>query len=131
MLLRSIDLNRYRTCFIFTKQVLNRIKIMLAHIAQAPSVVIPVSSEFCMNSFWIVWLEWRRTKPEVIVEFSGNRLWLQVIKTTPVEFPVVPRNSAYSDFKRPTKYPAVNQLLQRLYGCTQTIELIFEPEPCI
>ncbi len=131
MLLRSIDLNIDRTCIVFSKQVLDRIEIMLSHITQSSSVVIPVTSEFGVHPFRIVWFEWSRAEPEIIIQLFRNRHWLKLVETAPVEFPVETGYAAYRNLKWPSQDAAINYFLQRLHRCLHSIKLITEPEPGI
>src|SRR5664280_616770 len=131
MLLRCIYFNENRTGIILSEHILNRIKIVLTHIAQATSIIIPIASEFCMYSLRVIRLVWCRTKPEVVIQLRRDRHWLKIIKTAPVEFPVVTCYAADCYFKRPSKHPAIDKFLQRFHGCSQTIELVLKPEPGI
>ena len=68
MLLRSVHLYLHRECPVLAEDVLDRVDVVLAHIAQTASVIVPVSAECLMDTVVIVRLVRSRPQPHVIVE---------------------------------------------------------------
>jgi len=57
------------------KNVLNRIEVMLAHVAQTASIIIPVPAERLVDPMRMVWLKRCRPEPEVIIQSRRDWLW--------------------------------------------------------
>ncbi len=131
MLLRGVDFHFHRTGIVLIQNILNRVDVMLAHVAQTAAVIIPVSPERAVYAVFVVGLHGSRAEPHVIVKFGGNRFRLQVGFADPVELPVKAGHPADGHFQRPAQCTALHGFLQRLNRGIQPIEIVFEPEPCI
>ncbi len=76
MLLRGIDLHFYRAGMILIENILYRVNVVLAHVAQSASVIIPVSPEGTVYTVLVVRFFGSRPEPHLVVEFGGNGLRL-------------------------------------------------------
>ena len=101
------------------------------HIAKTTSIVIPVTTECLVCTVLVVGLVRCGTQPQIVIKILGDRLLNQVLLTYPEELPVKACVTRDCNLQRPTQYTAVNQLLQRLNGCTQAVESILETEPSV
>jgi len=70
-----------------------------------------------------------RAQPHVIIQFSRNGFGSQVFLAHPIELPSESGSSRNGHLQRPSQQTAVHELLQRLYRCTQAIEVVLETEP--
>ena len=129
MLLRSIHLNLDGRRIVLAENVLHGVEIVLAHIAQTTTVVVPVAAEGLVGTVDVVGLEGSRTEPHVVVKLCRDGFGLQVLLAHPEEFPGEARSTADGNLQRPTQHTAVNELLQGLNRCAETIERVSETEP--
>src|SRR5690554_3274663 len=88
MLLRCVHLHFHGAGVVLAQHVLHRVDIVLTHITQATTVIIPVSTEGLMHAVCVVRFVWCRPEPHVIVQLLRNRLWFQMRFPNPVELPV-------------------------------------------
>ena len=72
-----------------------------------------------------------RTQPHVVIQFSRNWFWSQVLFSYPEELPSKTGSTGDSHLQRPTQQAAIHQLLQWFDGSTQSIEIVLETEPGI
>src|SRR5690606_10279226 len=98
MLLGRILFYFNRTGVIFPQKVLYRIQLMLAHISQAPSIVVPIAAEGIVYQVLGVGSVWGRSEQSVIIQFLRYRFRLKVGSSYPVEFPVESCKPAHGDF---------------------------------
>ena len=131
MLLRSVDFDLDWELVILTENVLNGVDVVLTHVCQTATIIVKVAAEGLVGTMDIVGLEGSRAEPEVVVEFFGNGLNLEVFLTYPEEFPCETCCSGYSDLERPAEQTAVDEFLEWLDFCAETIECVFEAEPCV
>ena len=82
---------------------------MLAHVAQAAAVVVPVTSEGTMHTMRVVRLERGGAKPHVVVELLGHGLRFQVGPAAPVVFPIETGDTADGDLERPAEDAALDE----------------------
>ena len=131
VLLRSIYLHFDRVGIVLTQDVLYRVDVVLAHIAQTTAVVIPITTESGMYTMRVVWLVRSRAQPHVIIQFGRNRFRSQVFLAYPEELPSKAGSTGDSHLQWPAQQTAIHQFLQRLDGSTQAIEIVLETEPGI
>ena len=72
MLLRTVDVNPHRAGVVFAQDVLHGINVVLAHVAQAATVVIPVTPEGAVYAVRMVGLELGWPEPHVVIQFCGD-----------------------------------------------------------
>src|SRR5690625_5003395 len=123
MLLRRIYFYTDGACIIFVEEILNRIHMVLTHIAQSTSVIIPVSPEVRMNPIFCVWFILLRAQPHSIILFFRYRLWASIGFSTPGMLPVNYGRTADRHFERPAKHPILHQFFNRLYRYTHSVKL--------
>ena len=68
MLLGSVHFHLDREVVVLAEEILYRVDIVLSHVGQSASVIVPVSAECLVDTVRIVRLVWCRPEPHVIVE---------------------------------------------------------------
>ena len=131
MLLWGINFHFHREFIVLAQHILYRIQIVLTHIRQTTTIVIPISAESLVCTMYIIGFVGSRTQPHIIVKFLGNRLLSKVILTHPEELPGETCGTRYGNLQRPTQFTTLYQFLQRLHRCCQTIEGICKAEPSV
>ncbi len=129
MLLGCIYIYLDRTGVVLVEQVLYRIEVVLTHIAEAPTVVIPVSPERLVDAVRVIRLAGCRTQPHIVVELGRYRFRFEVGPAAPVELPVESRDTADSHLQRPSQHAAFHYFLYLFYRCLHSVETGPEPEP--
>ena len=74
MVLRSLHFNSDGEFIILTQQILNRVKIVLTHIGQTTTIIIPISAERLVNTMRVIRFVRSRAEPHVIVQLCRNLL---------------------------------------------------------
>jgi hypothetical protein len=87
MLLRSIDLHLYREVVILSENILYRVDIVLSHISETATVIIPIATESIMSTMSVIWLIRSWSEPEVIVKSRRDRLRNEILLSSPEELP--------------------------------------------
>ena len=131
VLLWSIHFHLYRVGIVLAQDVLHGVDIVLTHIAEAASVVVPIAAEGGVHAMTVVGLIWSRAEPHIVVEFLRHRFGHQVLLAHPVEFPSKSGSTGDSYFQRPSKQTAINEFFQRFHCGAKSIEIIFKTEPSI
>ena len=129
MLLRGVDLDLHGRGVVLAQQVLYGVHVVLAHVRQAASVVVPVTAERAVDTVFVVGLVRRRAEPHVVIQFGRNGLRREVLLPHPEEFPGEARGSRDGHLEGPSQQSAVDQLLQRLDRRAQSVEGVLETEP--
>ena len=131
MLLRSVYLHLDGEIIVLAQDVLHRIDVVLTHVGQTAAVVVEVAAEGLVSAVDIVGLVGSRTEPKVVVEFFGNGLHFKVLFANPEELPCKASCARDADRERPSEQAAIDELLQGLNFCAESVEGIFETEPCV
>src|SRR5687768_4904024 len=114
---------------IFAEEILDRVDIVLPHIAKSTAIIVPVSAEVRMYPVRIIRFVLRGPKPHIVIEIFWNFHRLEVRLADPVKLPVKTGYSTDSHFKRPSEHSTFDNFLDRLHGCTHAIEVVMKPEP--
>src|SRR5690606_35407185 len=131
MLLRCIHLHTDGACMVFPEEILNRVEIVLTHITQSATVVIPITAEGPVDPMLIVRLVGCWTEPFFVIKLGGYRFRLQICSSYPEKLPVKSGMSAHGDLKRPTQHAAIYQLFDWFNSRIHAIEIGIKPEPGI
>ena len=131
VLFLAVALDLHRALVVFAHDVLDRVEVVLAHVAQAAAVVVPVTSEGTMHTMRVVRLEWGGAKPHVVVELLGHGLWCQVGPATPVVFPVETGDATDGNLEWATEDPALDEFPERLDLCAHAIKRRSEAKPSV
>ena len=129
MLLRSVNLHFDGELVVLAEQVLHGVDVVLTHVGQSAAVVVEVSSEGLVCAVYVVGLVGSRAEPEVVVQFLGHGLYLKVFLTNPEELPCEACCAGDAHFERPSEQSALDELLERLHFCAESVERILEAEP--
>ena len=127
----GVGLDLDRAFVVLAHYVLDRIKIVLAHIPQTAAVVVPVTSECAVHAVRVVRLERSRAKPHLVVELLGHGLRFQVGPAAPVVFPVKASNTADGDLERPAEDTALDEFFDRLDVGAHAVKPRAKTEPCV
>ena len=131
MLLRSVNLNLDGELVVLAEDVLYGVDVVLTHVGQAAAVVVEVAAEGLVRTMNIVGFVGSRTEPEVVVEFFGDGLNLEVFLTYPEELPGEACCSGDANLEWPAKKAAVHEFLQWLNLCAEAVECVLEAEPSV
>src|SRR6266566_7877280 len=105
---------------------------MLAHIAKAAAVVIPIAAKGLVNAVRVIRLFRGGTEPEIVIKLGRHGLRSEVGAAAPlILFPIKAGRPADSDFERPTQKSGLHQFLDGFHWNSHAIEIAFEPEPGI
>src|SRR5439155_11132307 len=105
---------------------------MLAHIAKAAAVVIPIAAKGLVNAVRVIRLFRGGTEPEIVIKLGRHGLRSEVGAAAPlILFPIKAGRPADSDFERPTQKSGLHQFLDGFHWNPHAIEIAFEPEPGI
>ena len=129
MLGRAVDFDPDRAGVVFFQQVLHRVQVVLAHVAQPAAVIIPVAAEGAVGAVLVVGLEGRRTEPQVIVESLRNRFGLEVGQPAPEELERESLPLADHRAQRPAEQPVFDHLFDGLDLGAESVEAALEAEP--
>ena len=129
MLLGRVRLHLHRARVVLPEDVLHRVEVVLAHVAEPAPVVVPVAAEGAVDAVGVVGLAGRRPEPQVVVELGRHGLGLQVRPAAPVELPVEAGGGADGRLEGPAQEPALHHLLDRLDVRAEPVEPALEAEP--
>src|ERR1044071_1908081 len=99
VLARGVCFDFHRAVVVLAQEVLDGIKVMLAHVAQPAAVIVPVTAECFVDPVRMIRLEWRRPQPAIIIQFGRHWLRDQVRPADPAEFPIKTGGSAEGDLE--------------------------------
>ena len=131
VLFLAVALDLHRAFVVLTHDVLNRVEVVLAHVAQAAAVVVPVTPEGAVHAVRVVRFERGRAKPHVVVELPGHGLRCQVGPAAPVVFPIETGDAADGDLERAAEDAALHELPDRLDFGAHAVKRRSETEPCV
>ena len=77
----GFDLRRPR--IIFAQSILERVDVVLSHVAETAFVIVPIAAEAAVDAMRMVRFHRRGTKPHVIVQNFRNWMRLQIRTTAP------------------------------------------------
>ena len=127
----GIDFDGDGGFLVLAEDVLNGIEVVLAHIAKASAIVIPVTAEGLMSAVRVVGFFWSGPEPEVVIEVIGNRLFYEVGAADPAEFPIESGGSGDGDFEGPAEQAVHGSFFEVDDGCPHAVEAGLEAEPGI
>ena len=131
MLLRRVYFDLDRKVIVLAQEVLDRVDIVLSHVAQSTGLIVPIATEALVNPVGMVRLDRGWSKPEIIIQLLRNRLRLKIFPASPIELPGKSGGSGNPYGKGPSEKSAVDELLQGLNCGAETIEGVLETEPCV
>ena len=134
MLLRTLIVDLDRARVILAEEVLQRIEIVLGHVAETAGIVVPVAAERGAHAVVAVRTPRRRTKPHLVVEALRNRIHGRVDATGPAELPaeaLADAKHAAHRFTLARDQIILDHLANRLHRRAETVERILEAEPRI
>ena len=103
---------------------------MLTHVAQAASIIVPVSPEGAVDAVRVVRLVRCGPEPEVVIEFIRDGLRCQVGAADPIELPVEAGRGVEGDLERTVaQHPVHHGLADVLHRNTHAVEVVLEAEP--
>ena len=80
---RRDGLNLRRPRIIFAQSILERIDVMLSHVAETAFVIVPIAAETAVDAMRMVRLDGRGAKPHVVVQNFRNGMRFQIRTTAP------------------------------------------------
>ena len=129
VLLRRIYLHLHGELVVLAQHILHGVEVVLTHIGESATVVVPVAAESLMSAMDVVRLEGSRAQPHIIVELCGHGLRREVVLAHPEEFPCEARGAGDGHLQRPSEQSALDELLKRFDGSAEAIERVGETEP--
>ncbi len=129
ILLRGIGFDLDGAFVVLAENVLHGIEVMLAHIAEAAAIVVPVAAEGAVDAVGVVGLEGGGAEPEFVIEIRGDGLRGEVGAADPIEFPIEAGAGIERDFERPAQETVLHRFLDGLDGRAHAVEAVLEAEP--
>src|SRR5690606_25445603 len=106
----------YGAGIILAQNVLHGVNIMLAHIAEATAIIIPITPESGMHPVWAIGFVGSRPQPHIVVEFLGHGHGGQVVLAYPVKLPVETSNATDGNLERPSEQTVLHGFFKGFYG---------------
>lgn len=84
----GVGLDFHRAFVVLAEDVLHGVEVMLAHVSQSTSIVVPITAEGPVHAVRVVRLVRGRPEPEVVIEFRWDGLGCQVGAADPIKLPI-------------------------------------------
>ena len=130
MLLRAEVLDLDRAGLVLAEDVLDRIEIMLRHIAKPAGIVVPIAAEGRADAMTVVGLPRSRTEPHVIVEAGRQRFYPEARAARPAVLPTEALASAGDALDGTVaEKTRFDNLLDGLDRRAEAVEIVLIAEP--
>src|SRR5690606_20740061 len=131
MLLGGVDFNFHRAGVIFFQKILDRVEVVLAHIPQTTSIIVPIAPERGVGAVFAIGLPGRRSEPHVVIEGLWNGLGLEVGQATPLELPIEARGSPTGYLEGPAQEAIFDALFDGFDLGLHPVEAALKTKPGI
>ena len=116
---------------VLVEDPLHRVEVVLPHVGEAPTVVIPVATKGAVGAVSGVGLVGGWTQPGVVVEVVGHRLRGQLRFSGPVHLPGEAGVGTDTNSKWTSEASRADQFLDAVGGAAQSVQSTLEAEPGI
>ena len=130
MLLEALVVDLNGRGLVLAEKVLQRIEVVLSHVAKPARIVVPVAAEGRAEAVVTVGLPRRGAEPHIPVETLGDHLRLVLDAPGPAELPREALALAENALERAVAEKTVlDDLANRLDGSAEAVERVLEAEP--
>ena len=130
MLRAGVGLDSDGALVVFTQEVLDGVEVMLAHIAQAAAVIIPVAAEGLVDAVRVVRLIGGGAEPEIVIQLGRDGLLGEVGAAAPlILLPIEAGRAADHHLERPAQEPALHHFLDLFDPDVHAVKVVLETEP--